>query len=53
VDGALHLQGRDLELIKQEEKPGSNKVEAKKGSGKSKMRFESVSGGCEVRVGNL
>ncbi|KAF2703329.1 hypothetical protein K504DRAFT_508233 [Pleomassaria siparia CBS 279.74] len=51
VDGALHLQGKDLELIRQEEKPGSNKVEAKKGSGKSSMVFSTVSGGCDVQVG--
>lgn len=53
VDGALHLQGKDLELIRQEEKPGSNKVEAKKGDGRSKMVFNTVSGGCDVKVGKL
>jgi DUF4097 and DUF4098 domain-containing protein YvlB len=53
VNGALHLQGKDLKLISREEKPGSNKVEAKKGKGASNLSFETVSGGCEVQVGDL
>ncbi|PVH96220.1 hypothetical protein DM02DRAFT_599577 [Periconia macrospinosa] len=52
-NGTVHLQGRDLELTKQEELEGFNRVEAKKGEGSSTLVFGSVSGGCEVKVGNL
>jgi DUF4097 and DUF4098 domain-containing protein YvlB len=51
VSGTLHVQGRDLELIRQEERPGLNRVEAKKGSGGSTMVFNTVNGGCDVSVG--
>ncbi|PSN68259.1 hypothetical protein BS50DRAFT_492532 [Corynespora cassiicola Philippines] len=53
MNGSLHLQGKDLELIRQDEKPGKNMVEAKKGTGSSSMAFKTVSGGCEVKVGKL
>ncbi|KAF2637287.1 hypothetical protein P280DRAFT_509913 [Massarina eburnea CBS 473.64] len=50
-NGTVHLQGKDLELLKQEEREGFNLVEAKKGNGGSTMVFGTVSGGCEVKVG--
>jgi hypothetical protein len=53
LSGALHLQGNDLQLLKENDKPGKNHVEAKKGDGKSMMSFDTVSGGCEIRVGNV
>ncbi|KAF2680264.1 hypothetical protein K458DRAFT_392916 [Lentithecium fluviatile CBS 122367] len=53
VSGSLHLQGKDLELIKQEEREGLNLVEAKKGAGRSTMMFSTTTGGCEVKVGRL
>ncbi|CAI6333573.1 unnamed protein product [Periconia digitata] len=52
-NGTVHLQGEDLELTKQEELEGFNRVEAKKGEGASTLVFGTVSGGCEVKVGNL
>lgn len=52
LSGGLHLQGRELELVREEGEPGKNRVEARKGSGGS-MRFETVSGGCEVKVGKI
>ncbi|KAF9741608.1 hypothetical protein PMIN02_004177 [Paraphaeosphaeria minitans] len=51
VTGVLHVQGKDLELIRQEERPGLNRVEAKKGSGGSTMVFKTLNGGCDVLVG--
>ncbi|KAF2477023.1 uncharacterized protein BDR25DRAFT_330944 [Lindgomyces ingoldianus] len=54
LNGSLHLEGRDLELIHQgEDVPGGSRVEAKKGGGGSNMLFKTVSGSCEVKVGNL
>lgn len=53
MDGILHIQGRDLELIRQDETPGLNSIEAEKGDGGSSMMFETVSGGCDVGVGKL
>jgi hypothetical protein len=53
LSGALHIQGKDLELIKENNEPGKNHVEAKKGDGGSRMAFETVSGGCEVKVGKV
>ncbi|KAF1994709.1 hypothetical protein P154DRAFT_526879 [Amniculicola lignicola CBS 123094] len=54
INGLLHLQGRDLELIHQgEDLPGGRTVEAKKGTGKSNLSFSTISGGCDVKVGRL
>jgi hypothetical protein len=53
VTGALHLQGADLELIREEEREGLNQVEAKKGGAGSTMMFSTTSGGCEVKIGKL
>lgn len=53
MEGMLHLQGQNLELIRQDERPGLNRAEAKKGNGGSNMVFNTVSGGCEVKVGKL
>lgn len=52
-NGTVHLEGADLELTKQEELEGLNRVEAKKGEGASTLVFGTVSGGCEIKVGNL
>ena len=51
LSGELHLQGKDMELINQNDTPGKNHVEAKKGSGGSKMVFSTVSGGCDIKIG--
>jgi DUF4097 and DUF4098 domain-containing protein YvlB len=51
VTGSLHVQGKDLKLIRQEERPGLNRVEAKKGNGGSTMVFKTLNGGCGVLVG--
>jgi hypothetical protein len=54
VSGLLHLQGKDLELINQEEKEGMNRVEARKGNDAGGMMvFSTTSGGCEIKVGKL
>ncbi|KAF2183089.1 hypothetical protein K469DRAFT_728167 [Zopfia rhizophila CBS 207.26] len=54
LNGSIHLQGKDLELIHQgEDVPGGSRVEAKKGKGGSNMEFNTVSGGIEVKVGKL
>lgn len=51
LSGELHLQGNELELLSQNDTPGKNHVEAKKGDGGSKMVFDTVSGGCDIEVG--
>ncbi|KAJ4989774.1 hypothetical protein SVAN01_04804 [Stagonosporopsis vannaccii] len=51
LSGELHLQGNELELLKQDDTPGKNHVEAKKGDGGGKMVFDTVSGGCDIRIG--
>jgi hypothetical protein len=53
LSGALHLQGKSLQLLKENDEPGRNHVEAKKGSGGSMLSFDSVSGGCEIKIGKL
>jgi hypothetical protein len=53
MSGALHLQGKELQLLKEDDEPGKNHVEAKKGEGKSILGFDTVSGGCEIKVGKL
>lgn len=51
LSGELHLQGQDLELLSENDTPGKNHVEAKKGNSGSKMVFSTVSGGCDIRIG--
>jgi DUF4097 and DUF4098 domain-containing protein YvlB len=53
LSGALHLQGKELELLRENDEPGKNHVEAKKGSGGSTMSFNTVSGNCEIKIGKL
>lgn len=53
MSGALHLQGMDLELLSEDADPGKNHVEAKKGGGGSNVTFDTVSGGCEIKIGKL
>lgn len=53
LSGALHLQGKDLELLNENDEPGKNHVEARKGDGGSNMTFDTVSGGCEIKVGKI
>jgi len=53
MTGKLHLQGKDLELIQQVERPGFSMVEAKKGNGKSTMVFKTVVGAVNIKVGKL
>lgn len=51
LSGELHLQGNELELLSQNDTPGNNHVEAKKGDGGSKLTFDTVSGGCDIKIG--
>ncbi|KAH8708544.1 hypothetical protein GQ44DRAFT_690874 [Phaeosphaeriaceae sp. PMI808] len=51
MSGALHMQGLSLELLGENTEPQKNHVEAKKGSGGSKLEFDSVSGACEIKIG--
>lgn len=51
LSGELHLQGNELELLGKNDELGKNHVEAKKGAGGSKMVFDTVSGGCEIKIG--
>jgi hypothetical protein len=51
LSGELHLQGKELELLSENDEPGKNHVEAKKGDGGSKMVFDTVSGGCDIKIG--
>ncbi|KAF2275470.1 uncharacterized protein EI97DRAFT_451029 [Westerdykella ornata] len=53
LSGALHLQGKDLELLNELAEPGKNHVEAKKGKGTSELTFTTISGACQVKVGRL
>lgn len=54
LSGALHLQGKDLELVTENNDPGNNHVEAKKGyEFASMMTFETVSGECEIKIGKI
>ncbi|KAF2824659.1 hypothetical protein CC86DRAFT_353141 [Ophiobolus disseminans] len=53
MSGALHLQGKELELLGENKEPGRNHVEAKKGSGGGKMEFDTVSGQCEIKIGRV
>ncbi|KAJ4315568.1 hypothetical protein N0V94_005882 [Neodidymelliopsis sp. IMI 364377] len=51
LNGELHLQGKALELLGENDKPGQNHVEAQKGVRGSSMVFDTVSGGCDVMIG--
>ncbi|KAF2114537.1 hypothetical protein BDV96DRAFT_100675 [Lophiotrema nucula] len=54
LNGSLHLQGKDLELIHQDQDvSGGSRIEAKKGQGNSQMVFGTVSGSIDVKVGKL
>lgn len=53
LSGELHLQGKDLELLGENDTPGKNYVEAKKGSSGSTMVFSTVSGGCDIKIGKM
>lgn len=53
LSGALHLQGKELQLVSENDEPGKNHVEALKGKGASSMTFDTVSGGCDVKIGKL
>lgn len=51
LSGELHLQGKELELLSKNAEPGKNHVEAKKGGGGSTLIFDTVSGGCDIKIG--
>lgn len=53
LSGALHLQGQALELTDENDEPGKNHVEAKKGAGKSVLSFDTISGNCEIKIGKI
>jgi hypothetical protein len=53
LSGSLHLQGQGIELVNQNDEPGSNHVEATKGSGASTMLFDTVSGACDLTIGKI
>ena len=51
LSGKLHLQGKELELLSENDTLGKNHVEAKKGDGGSRLVFDTVSGGCDIKIG--
>jgi hypothetical protein len=51
LNGALHLEGKDLELLGENDKPQNNHVEAKKGSGGGSIGFNTISGECKIKIG--
>jgi DUF4097 and DUF4098 domain-containing protein YvlB len=52
LSGALHMQGKELELLAEVNEPMKNHVEAKKGgAAASTMVFDTVSGECKVKIG--
>ncbi|KAL6703806.1 hypothetical protein ACN47E_009025 [Coniothyrium glycines] len=51
LSGALNMQGESLALLKENNLPGNNHVEATKGTGRSLMSFDTISGNCEIKVG--
>jgi DUF4097 and DUF4098 domain-containing protein YvlB len=53
LSGALHLEGKYLELLGENDKPQQNHVEAQKGSDGGKMEFDTVSGECKIRIGKV
>lgn len=53
LSGALHLQGKELELLNENDTPGKNHVEAKKGNGASTLSFDTTSGECEIKIGKV
>lgn len=53
LSGELHLQGKELELINENDTPGMNHIEASNGNGGSNMAFDTVSGGCDIRIGKI
>lgn len=53
LSGALHLQGKELQLVGENDEPGKNHVEAIKGDGGSSLHFDTVSGNCDVKIGRL
>lgn len=52
LNGALHMAGKDLELLNQNDHPGQNHVEAKKGDGGSSLDFDTVDGECKIKIGS-
>ncbi|KAH4112248.1 hypothetical protein HBI18_182010 [Parastagonospora nodorum] len=51
LSGALHLEGKDLELLGENDKPQENHVEAQKGKGGGKLEFDTDSGECKIKIG--
>jgi hypothetical protein len=51
MSGALHMHGKELELLAEVNEPGKNHVEAKKGNGGGRMEFDTVGGECKITVG--
>jgi hypothetical protein len=51
LNGALNLEGKDLELLGENDKPQNNHVEAKKGNDGGKMDFITESGECKIKIG--
>jgi hypothetical protein len=43
LNGELHLQGKELKLLSENDEPGKNHVEANKGDGGSTLVFDTVS----------
>ncbi|KAL5113634.1 hypothetical protein ACEQ8H_008499 [Pleosporales sp. CAS-2024a] len=52
LSGALHLQGKDVQLLGESDRPQHNHVEAQKGSGGGKLQFDTVIGECKIKIGN-
>jgi hypothetical protein len=53
LSGGLHLQGKNLELLKEVNEPGNSHIVAISGDGGSRMEIGTVSGGCEIIIGQL
>lgn len=52
LNGALHMAGKDLELLNENDQPGQNHVEAKKGDKGSSLEFDTVDGECKIKIGS-
>ncbi|KAH7392145.1 hypothetical protein DE146DRAFT_679621 [Phaeosphaeria sp. MPI-PUGE-AT-0046c] len=52
MSGALHMEGKDLELLGENAEPGQNHIEAKKGEKGSSLEFDTVDGECKIKIGS-
>lgn len=52
MSGALEMEGKDLELLGENDSPGQNHIEAKKGDKGSSLEFNTLDGECKIRIGS-